>query len=1049
MSTRRCGLLWARVPASAQLASGPGWADEFDGDPVWHAGNRFLMAFDDPFGAVGAARSLLEFDPAAKLVLHFGRLLLGGAREADDEPWGPAWEVVQALGALGEAGQALATGAFGEWVRLEDTIGVDFFDLGRRQLRLAAEPVRVLALEFGQRVDTPQLSLGATNLARPRGGFVGRRAELLELESLCRPNKLVTVLGMGGAGKTRLALEFGGRFRQRHPRADVWFVDLAQVESFSELSATISATFEVRLSASTPRDKVLSALGDALKARGQALIILDNAEQIIPELADCLQQWLPTAPQVRWLVTSRRRLGLDAEQLVELAPLDEACAVGLFVRRLQCVRPDFALTEAHLETIVELVDRLERLPLAIEIAASRARLSPLDELGTQLLDARRVVPGAEARRDASLADVVAWSWRLLSQRERDVLAQCTVFAGVFTLQAARGVVDACPDDQLEEVLTALAEHSLLETLEAPRSGGEVALRLYLPVVEFVREHADEATLRAAERRHLSVYADCASRWYGAARGPGMRAALERIGFEFHELRAALARAAAAADPRAAHLGLALCELYSVRGAARPALELLEEVLALDDIEQQPRPYARLLIARSYLYNTEAMVGAAGRDARLARDVLAEAGIDDEDTAEALRMLARACITSGDSSQADKALDEALEAASGAGGAGAQALVLYEMSGRLVDQGDWAEAINTASRGLELVGESENPRIPAMLYSVRGLAALYGKQFDDARHFSQKSLELFEQLGMRRSEGLTLLDVGDLAVEQGEFSRAITLLQRALRIGRRHAIASITTGAYMALGETYMLGGDAEKARRYLREGLATIEADDVHLLEIVLTMRLGAVQWVLGQHAEATALLAQAEAFLETYPQGSWHAVLRAYRAMLTIPADTSSEKMCEAVDAAREQLQQIRQGHDELAVDRALRFVERVLESYDCRVRAEEEEQVGLVVDASGRWFELPQEERVDISRRGALRRILERLVTRRLDAPGDPLDIDELVVAGWPDQTLDPGSAKNRLYVAVSTLRDLGLRGVLLNEDGGYLLSPDQPVRRQQPGE
>jgi len=338
-------------------------------------------------------------------------------------------------------------------------------------LASAEEPLRGgaarAALALRRDTSEAERPAAAHNLPAQRDAFVGRRQALEGLRRLLDEQpRLVTVTGAGGVGKTRLVLESGAAVAGRWP-GGVWLCELSEARTAAALSAVMAGALGVAL----PVD-----LGAALAARGRSLFILDNVEQVAEHAAVTLGRWLDAAPEACFLVTSRQPLGLPAERLLALAPMDAEDAIALFVERLRASQPDYAMTEDRRAEVAVLVAALEGLPLAIELAAMRSRRLSVSRLLARLsrrFDLLRGGARDRPERQRSLYASLAWSWALLSEDERSLLALCGDIDGDFGPEDLPGAPTA--------LLSGLADKHLLQRVEgagAPRYAASVSVRQF-------------------------------------------------------------------------------------------------------------------------------------------------------------------------------------------------------------------------------------------------------------------------------------------------------------------------------------------------------------------------------------------------------------------------------------------------------------------------------------------------------------------------------------------------------------------------------------------
>ncbi|MFE1547208.1 BTAD domain-containing putative transcriptional regulator [Streptomyces sp. NPDC058718] len=396
------------------------------------------------------------------------------------------------------------------------------------------------------------------NLRARLTSFVGRDEDIAALQESLRSARLVTLLGPGGAGKTRLSQEAAERGAEAWPDG-VWVAELAAVTD-------PEAVPEAVLAAVGAQETVLRGAGaEELRGGGdpldrlvehcagrRMLLLLDNCEHLVAAAAGLAETLLARCPGLRVLATSREPLGVPGEVLSPLGPLPVGMALRLLGERGAAARPGFRVGDDP-EAAEEVCRRLDGLPLAIELAAARLRMLSVRQIADRLDDrfrlltsgARTVLP-----RQQTLRAVVDWSWELLDEGERAVLRRLAVFTGGCDLAAAETVCASEPDGHVLDVLGvlgALVDKSLVVAGPGPEGEG-MRFRLLETVAEYAGERLDEAGERAAtERRHLAYYRELARRTDPELRGSGQVAAIARFGTEYGNLRTALRRAVAARD----------------------------------------------------------------------------------------------------------------------------------------------------------------------------------------------------------------------------------------------------------------------------------------------------------------------------------------------------------------------------------------------------------------------------------------------------------------------------------------------------------------------
>jgi predicted ATPase/DNA-binding SARP family transcriptional activator len=477
----------------------------------------------------------------------------------------PADERVAALQMDALAAQGRQADALDLYERVRETLadrlGADpGAALRERHLRLLQSP----APTPGPRHEAP-----ASNLPAALTSFIGRDDDLARIETLLAHGRLVTVVGPGGAGKTRLAVEAGRRHRHEY-RDGTWLVDLAAVTEPAKAGAAMLAAIGLRGAAlfeasgrMRAEGSELDVLADRLNGR-ESLLVVDNCEHLIDAVAHLVAALLPRCAGLRVLATSREPLAIDGEALVPLGPLvlpdlgeslvdvRRSASVRLFTERAAAVRPDFDVDERTRADVVRLVRGLDGMPLALELAAARLRTLSLAELAAGLSDRFRLLTTgsrAASPRHRTLRAVIAWSWDLLDDNERTVIERVSVLPGGVTPESAAAVCagTAVLPGEIPELLAALIDKSLLYL--APDAGR-------YRMLETLREYGIE---RLADEGALDTVRDLAARYMAGLvarvepllRGPDQLAALHVMRTEYDNALAALRHLCDTGDATAA------------------------------------------------------------------------------------------------------------------------------------------------------------------------------------------------------------------------------------------------------------------------------------------------------------------------------------------------------------------------------------------------------------------------------------------------------------------------------------------------------------------
>ena len=744
----------------------------------------FFALFEDAVGAAGFAlayqRLCAELGLSARVGAHVGPVTLRSNDAADVargakplEVEGLAKPFAARVMALARGGQTLLSAAAREALAAAGLpAGVQIESLGHYRLKGVEAPAELFEIgpaasasfapppdgDKAYRVvaDGPGQWRPARevrhNLAAERDAFVGRGAELRALaQRLDAGARLVTVVGPGGTGKTRLATRYARTWLGDWP-GGVAFCDLSEARSPEGIHHALALAMDVPLLAGD----AVAQLGHALAARGRCLVILDNFEQVAAHAAPTLGCWLDRAADASFVVTSRERLHLPGEQVFEVEPLalaDEA--IELFAVRARAQRSGFEVAPAARSAVAEIVRLLDGLPLAIELAAARVRLLSPQQIVTRLQDRFRLLAGARgaAARPATLKAAIDWAWDLLAPWERAALAQCSVFQGGFTLDVAEQVLDlsAWADAPAAmDAVQALLDKSLLRSWQAASGArhdiAEPYFGMYLSIHEYAAAQleagAGGAPAVEARRRHARCFAACGSdAALDALSGAGGVARHRLLALELDNLVVACRRSLA---DGAGGLALACCRaawaVLDWRGPFALGATLADEVLALGQLDE------------------------AGR-------------------AAALLLRVRAARRLGRSAQVEAWLQEALRGAQAAADARTRAEVLAELGHLHQDRGRGEESLRAYEAALALQREHESPAKVAALMGNLGNHHVQRGELEAARDWYERALAEHRALGNRRGEATVL---GGLAVvhhDLGETARALPLYEAALEVLR--------------------------------------------------------------------------------------------------------------------------------------------------------------------------------------------------------------------------------------------------------------------------
>ncbi len=790
-----------------------------DGWLFKHTGDGVCAAFASPRCAVDAA---VTAQRALELPVRMG-LATGEAELREGDYFGTV---------LNRAARVMAAGHGGQILLADSTAGllsgVDLLDLGPRRLRDVPTPVGVFQVQAsGLLTDFPPLravDVTPGNLRPAPTSFIGRESELDELRAAVKAHRLVTLTGVGGVGKTRLAQEVAAGLADEYPDG-VWFFELAAVTDPAAVPDAVAAVLGIT---QQPGKTVSESVAAALEGRVR-LLVIDNCEHVLNAAADLVEAILAHSETVKILVTSREGLGVSDEQLWRVPSLDVnagtgSAAVNLFLDRAHSVVSDFSLAQpGAADAVVEICRRLDGIPLAIELAASRMAAMTASEVCDRLDQRLRLLVGSRRglSRHQTLRHAVAWSYDLLDEAERALLERCSVFAGGFDLQSACAVMGSDDDFATLDLLDALVRKSLMV---ADRSAGRTRFSMLETIRQFAEEQlvasgvADEA--RTAHSRYFAGReADILALWDS----PRQREAYDWFTTELANLRTAFRwaadhgdlDAAAAIATYAGWLGLCV-QTYEPTAWAE---ELIEPARTVDHprlaflyaiasqcwnpgrIEAAVRycDAGQIVLGRSrnappfgidgVLGLVYLVIGQPERMAELCRAQLARRR-DTDVRIRAWLVIALAAAGSDGEAAMDSA-DGLIEAAEATGNSYVLSLGLFAYGLAFVDA-DPVGALKALGRGLVIAQDSGNRANASVL--ANGLARLEVEHGDTVSAFDHLTLAIrnFHNAGDTTTIRAPLASLAVLFDRLGRYEPAATIAGFALSPFSAASLPEITT-----------------------------------------------------------------------------------------------------------------------------------------------------------------------------------------------------------------------------------------------------------------
>jgi predicted ATPase/class 3 adenylate cyclase/Tfp pilus assembly protein PilF len=798
-------------------------------------GDAFCAAFPTAHDALAAAfeaQRALQTGPApvepvlrVRMALHAGPV-----EQRDNDYFGPVLNRTSRIMGVGHGGQILLSELVMERVRAQLPQGMSLLDLGHHRLRDLQTPEHLFQpAHLDLLTDFPPLrSLSAlpNNLPFQSTRLIGREKELETLQNLLSRAHLVTLTGVGGTGKTRLALQAAAELPERSGDG-VWLIELAPLADPALLPLCMMGVLGLR---EEQGRSPLQVLASYLKSRDM-LLILDNCEHLVEACALLVNQLIRTCPQVHWLATSREPLGIAGEQIFRvpslhtpspketgLATLAESEAVQLFVERAALIQPAFTLTEANAQTLADICRKLDGIPLAIELAAARAKVLSVEQILSKLRDRFRLLTGGSRvalERHQTLQAVVDWSYDLLNEQEQHLFYGLSVFAGGFTLEAAVAVCGEGWDEwETLDLLTHLIDKSLLTFEER----GE-----RYKMLETLRQYGQELLERRGERdtirdRHLAYFLNLAGKVAPNPASAGQTGWFRLLAMEHDNLRVALDWASGHDSEAWLRLVNAMGYFWDMHGSWSEGRKLLE--CAMEEQSSTPetvRARASLLAGWAAFRQSDYEAAQNLSEACLA---LSRQLGDQKTSARALGTLGAVASHQGNYERAQSLFEESLAIYKETGDEQGAATALMNMGNIAFEQGNYAQAQNLYEETLAIRRKIHDERGTALILANLGILASIQGHYERAWSLCEESLAIYRAIGDKWGIAFVSIPMGDAAYGRNDYAQAQSLYAESLAICREAGDKGSIAVALNNLGNITRECNDHAEAQSLYQESLA-------------------------------------------------------------------------------------------------------------------------------------------------------------------------------------------------------------------------------------
>jgi len=794
------------------------------GQVVKTTGDGFHAIFGSPTDGIAAALAGQQAivaenwpekigQPRVRMGLHTGE-----SQSRDGDYYGPEINRAARIMGIGHGGQVLVSEVCAALLKGHLPQQATLEDLGMHRLKGVTSPERIFQLQHPRlEIQFPPLKSLTSyphNLPIQVTSFIGRDHELADVKNLLDQTHLLTLLGPGGTGKTRLMLQAAEDLIDQFPDG-IWLVELAPVTDPDLIPDQVANVLRLR---EQPGRSMLDSLVTFLR-RKELLLLLDNVEHLVHKSAELTEQLIKNCPKVKILITGREALFISGETTLQIPSLSlpegeeqnldsllTSEAVQLFAARAQEVNPDFALSPDNAPAIVEIVQRLDGIPLALELAAARLRMLSVEQIASRLNDRFRLLTGGSRTalpRQQTLQALIDWSWNLLDESERITLRRLSVFSGGWRLSAAEEVIG---DDQLEEasifdLIDQLINKSLVVVNHLP--GGEVRYRLLESIRQYARDRLFEAGEGEVLRdKHATYFAGFIDEVEARFSGEEMVPWLKRLIQETDNFRSALEWTTERNPPLMVEIA---GKLFSIGGqgfwwfSPTQSRRWLEAAIEIGKDIEAPKEKAHehqihLGLAFTALSGVDFVQGrheeseAAGRQAVA---LLRPTG-DTKQLSYALATNAFAFIFSGQWELARVAGEEARQIALSNGHLFPLAMALGALTSSSMILGD-IESVQSYLKESKTLGKDvENPWVNAQTARLEGRYLAFHGDFEQAQSAYELAEKLFWELDDRLQSLIAKSEVAHQMRRQGNLEAALPIYRDTILkfqdIGNEAAIA---------------------------------------------------------------------------------------------------------------------------------------------------------------------------------------------------------------------------------------------------------------------
>jgi predicted ATPase/class 3 adenylate cyclase len=868
--------------------------ENHDGYVFQIIGDAFCVAFNNPGDGIAAATDAqrylqLEDWGETKIKVRMG-LHTGQAERRENGYHGYlTLALVQRVMSAAYGGQILLSNACAALIHDKLTDGISLRDMKENRLKGILNPERlwqVVVPDLQQ--DFPLLSslnTIANNLPAQITSFIGREKEVEQIKQVIKQNRLVTLTGSGGTGKSRLSLRVAEEIMEIFIDG-VWFVELGPLSNPALVTGTVANVFGVREEVG---HAFIHTLIDWFKDR-ELLLILDNCEHLIEACAQFAEVVIHNTPKIRILASSREVLGISGElswrvpslstpdlhlRIHDIKRLEEYAAVQLFIERARLANRDFAVNAANIQTAAQICTRLDGIPLAIELAAARINVLSVNQIFARLDDRFHLLTGGSRTalpHQQTLRTLIDWSYDLLSESERILLCRLSIFAGGWILEAAEKVCGNLGRDLPVDVLDGLSHLVSKSLVIAEEQNGEARYRMLETIQQYALDKlVEDGGLEQAKSRHLGFFSQLAQKVGPGLRGPHQAALLNGLEIEIDNLRAALEWSLDHNIMAEIELAAAMLWFWLWGEHYREGWEWITTGLSRAESSEHPPIRAKALNAATEMAFIMGDIVAARIYVNEALKISDELG-DDAGCAESTKLLGLIAWQQSDYAVGRQHLQEGVMLFKQLGDKLGIADCLHFLGHQALDQSDYTSARSYFEESMKLFSQIGDTLSLIPLVKDLGLVAYLQGDSVSARPYCEKCLTLARHMANKDYIGESLSILGDLARYEGDYQLAEALYNENLALLRNAGIKRNIPSALHNLAYVALHQGADQKAARCFSESLSLFQEQGDRKGVAECLAGLAGVLTVRGKAKQAAALFGAAEAVREALGVVLWPA---------------------------------------------------------------------------------------------------------------------------------------------------------------------------------